>query len=184
MALVGTPAPFTFNGNMHVMVLNVPHGQANIDFVTDAFNRAEIGNVYSISISDPQPNGLFRIIVGLDWFKTSQTSHIWQGTILDNLLKAQLCVTLTDRWIVIPVPVDPIDNKLWQEDVVVEWVNDEISPLPEVMSLENIAIHTQQYNEYLEYCEQKYHNGVDIQQYPSLAGPSSMFVPDHVVVAM
>ena len=148
MALIGTPAPFSFNSNMHVMALNVPEHQANIDCVTDVFNRAEIGNVYSIVISGPQQNGMFRITVGLDWFKTSQTSHIWQGTVLDETLKAQLCVTLTDRWVLIPVPIDENNNQLWQESSsVIEWMVD-TDPEPEVLTMDNLSHYTKMYTEY------------------------------------
>jgi len=123
-----------FVSNLHVMVLNVPEHQANIDSITDAFNRAEIGNVYSIVIK-PVKDGKFRLIVGLDWFKTSQSSHTWQRTILDETHKAELKVTPTDTWVIIPVPIDENNNQLWQEqENVINWM---IDTHPKVKKLDN-----------------------------------------------
>jgi hypothetical protein len=161
---------------MHVMVLNVPEHQANIDYVIDAFSRAEIGNVYSIVIHNPQPNGTCRIIVGLDWYKTSQTSHIWQGTILDETLKAQLCVTLTDRWVLIPVPIDENNNQLWQENVVCEWMNDTL-PEPEVKTLDDLSYHTKMYTEYAFL-------KLDEEKDEDFGKPKRAIVPDHVVISV
>ena len=177
MSLIGTHAPFNFNSTMHVMALDVPEHQANIDSVTDAFSRAEIGNVYSIVITSPRPNGMFRVIVGLDWYKTSQTSHIWQGTILDETLKAQLCVSLTDTWVLIPVPIDDNNNQLWQESGSgIKWMIDTL-PEPEVKTLGNISHYTKMYTEYafLKLDEEK-------DEY--FSKPKRAIVPDHVVISV
>ena len=179
MALIGTPAPFSFNGNMHVMALNVPEHQANIDFVTDAFSRAEIGDVYSIVIHNPQPNGMFRVIVGLDWYKTSQTSHIWQGTILDEKLKAQLCVTLTDRWVLIPIPNDENNNQLWQESIsAIEWMID-TDPEPEVLTMDNLS-------HYTKMCTEVSFLKLDEKEDVICCRKSAacMIRPDHVVISV
>ena len=147
-----------FVRNLHVMVLNVAGHQANIDSVTDAFNRAEIGNVYSVVIK-PNTNGMYRLIVGLDWFKTSQLSHTWQRAILDETQKAELEVTPMDKWVIIPVPIDEYNNQLWQENVIMNWM---IDTHPKVEKLDN-----------------KFHlSNINTSK------PKHMVVPDHVVISV
>ena len=144
MALIGTPAAFEFDSNRHVMILNVPESQANLDWVNDAFNRAEIGDVYTIFVYGPFENGLFRIEVALNWFTPSQTAYNWQGTMLDPKLKAQLYVTSKISWILIPVPHSTQNNQLWQEESVVKtpaWYTN-TKPETEVLTMENLASST------------------------------------------
>ena len=140
MSLIGTPAPFDFEDDRRMMILNVLKSEANPDFISDALFCAGIGNIDYIFVYGPFENGLMRIEVVLKWFDT-EVARSWQGTMMDSTLKAQICVSMKSSWVFIPVPVSYSKNQLWQEDMgntTPTWYQN-VTPETEVLSLETIA---------------------------------------------
>lgn len=141
MSLIGTPSSFVFDISRRVMILNVDPKHANREFVQLWLAANGMGKVNEIIVYGPFENGFMRVEVGMEWFDTEE-ARIWQGTVVDPALKAQISVTLTDAWVLIPLPIDnTINNKLWQEDMGINtplWYTDS-TPETEVLSLERIS---------------------------------------------
>ena len=141
MSLIGTPSSYVFDASRRVMILNVRPDLANLEFVKLWLAANGMGKVNEIIVYGPFENGFMRVEVGIEWFDTEE-ARIWQGTVVDPALKAQISVTLTDAWVLIPLPIDnTINNKLWQEDMGINtplWYTDS-TPETEVLSLERIS---------------------------------------------
>ena len=143
MALIGTPAPFKFDTQRRIMLLNVPEYQTDMDWIKEALFQADIGIANYMFMYGPYENDLYRIEVCLTWFD-SEVARNWQGTMMDPELKAQLCVTLKDAWTLIPVPTTLSEsNQLWQETgpTYPVWYNNE-KPETEVLTMDDLAAST------------------------------------------
>jgi hypothetical protein len=141
MSLIGTPASYVFDVSRRVMILNVRPALANHAFVKLWVAANGMGEVNEIIVYGPFENGFMRVETSIKWFDT-ETARIWQGTVVDPALKAQISVTLTDAWVLIPLPIDnTINNKLWQEDMGIKtplWYTDS-HPETDVLCLESIS---------------------------------------------
>ena len=141
MSLIGTPSSFMFDISRRVMILNVNPEHANREFVKLWLAANGMGKVNEIIVYGPFENGFMRVDVRMEWFNTEE-ARIWQGTIVDPALKAQISVTFNDLWVLIPLPIDnTLNNKLWQEDMGIKtpsWYTDS-KPETEVLSLDRIS---------------------------------------------